>query len=168
MTGVTAQNFDGRPFEPAPDELSGLVMFLGRQRGAILRKLEGLTDEQAATRSTVSGLCLLTIVKHAAFAERNWVQSGLLDREVPGVWPPADPGEDFRIDAGDTITSIRQFYGNVVAENREILEASDDLDTDLRNGFNRRSILLHLIEELARHAGHADIIRESIDGAVGQ
>jgi Protein of unknown function (DUF664) len=82
-----------KPLEPAVDELSGLLTFLARQREAILKELDGLSDRQAATRSTVSGLCLLTIAKHAALAERNWVQSGLLDRKVPGIWPPSDPGE---------------------------------------------------------------------------
>ena len=62
------------PFEPQPDEVTALGFFLDVQRGALLSKLAGLTDEQATTRSTVSDFCMLTLVKHVAFTERRWFQ----------------------------------------------------------------------------------------------
>jgi hypothetical protein len=133
------------PYEGPPDERSGLAMFLDEQRAALLRKLDGLSQEQATSRSTVSELCMLTLVKHVAFVERRW----------------------FQLEEGDTVESIRALYEGIIAENRAILAAVTDLDSRSETDLNRRWVLLHLIEEVARHAGQADIIRESIDGATG-
>jgi hypothetical protein len=154
------------PFEGPPSELDGLRMFLDEQRAAILRNLDGLTDEQALGHPTVSDFCLLTLVKHVAVVERRWFQLEVARRDVPGLWPPPDDCE-FRVEAGDTVTSIRAFYNEIIAENQHILDAVDELDSLSAIGLNRRWVLLHLIEELARHAGHADLIRESIDGTKG-
>jgi len=155
------------PFEAMPDELTGLHTFIDAQRSALLRKLAGLTDEQATTHSTVSSFTLLTLVKHAAFVERRWFQLEIARRDVPGLWPPADDRE-MQIEAGDTVTSIRALYEETIAENQAILDDVTDLESvSPATGLNRRWVLLHLIEELARHAGQADIIRESIDGATG-
>lgn len=142
-------------------------MFLDEQRRAILSKLDGLDDEQAKTRSTPSDFCLLTLVKHAAFAERRWMQLEVGRRDVPGLWPPPDDRE-LRIEVDDSVQSIRRLYEEVIAENEAILADVTDLDdVSEATGLNRRWVLLHLIEELARHAGHADIIREAIDGSTG-
>jgi hypothetical protein len=153
-------------FEGPPDEKSGLEMFLEEQRVAVLRKLDGLTDEQAVSRPTVSDLCMLVLVKHVAFVERRWFQLEVARRDVPGLWPPPDRRE-LELEPGDTVASIRDLYESVIAENRAILAEVTDLDSLSKTGLNRRWILLHLIEEVARHAGQADIIRESIDGAKG-
>jgi hypothetical protein len=141
-------------------------MFLDEQRAAIFRKLDGLTDEQALSHPTASEFCLLTLVKHLAFVERRWFQLEVARRDVPGLWPPPDDRE-LRVEPGDTLTSIRQLYEGVIKENRRILADVTELDTLSAINLNRRWVLLHLIEELARHAGHADIIRQSIDGARG-
>ena len=153
-------------FEGPPDELSGLSMFLEEQRAALLRKLEGLSDAQATSHPTPSSFCLLTLVKHAAFVERRWFQLEVARRDIEGLWPPPDDRE-LEIEPGDTVDSVRAFYEGVIAENRAILAAVTDLDSLSAINLNRRWILLHLIEELARHAGHADIIRETIDGTTG-
>ena len=141
-------------------------MFLEEQRAAILRKLDGLSQDQAVSRPTVSDLCLLTVVKHVAFVERRWFQLEVARRDVPGLWPPPNRCE-LELEEGDTVESIRELYEGVIAENRAILAEVRDLDSLSGMGLNRRWVLLHLIEELARHAGQADIIRESIDGATG-
>jgi hypothetical protein len=153
-------------FEGPSDELSGLSMFLESQRSAMLRKLEGLSDEQATSHPTASEFCLLTLVKHVAFVERRWFQLEYARRDVPGLWPPPDHRE-LEVEAGDTVESIRSLYLGIIEENRIIVADETDLDSLSGNNLNRRWVLLHLIEELARHAGHADIIRESIDGAKG-
>ena len=154
-------------FEAVADERSGMAMFLDEQRAALLRKIDGLTDEQARARPTPSGFCLMTLVKHVAFVERRWFQLEIARRDVPGLWPPPDDRE-LRVEEGDTLASVRAFYESVIAENRSILASLDDLDSvSAATGLNRRWVLLHLLEELARHAGHADIIRESIDGLTG-
>jgi hypothetical protein len=154
------------PFVGPPDELSGLTMFLEEQRAAILRNLDGLTDEQATSHPTVSDFCMLTLVKHVAFVERRWFQLEIARRDVPGLWPPPDDRE-LRLEPGDTVASVRNLYEEIIAENRAILADVTDLDSLSAIDLNRRWILLHLIEELARHAGHADLIRESIDGTKG-
>lgn len=155
------------PFEPQPDEKAGLGFFLDVQRAALLQKLAGLTDEQAMSRSTVSDFCMLTLVKHVAFTERRWFQLEVARRDVPGLWPPPDDRE-LRVEDGDTVASITALYEGVIAENREILASVDELDSiSPATGLNRRWVLLHVLEEVARHAGHADILRESIDGVTG-
>jgi hypothetical protein len=154
------------PFSPLPDERAGLAAFLDEQRAALLRKLDGLSDEQAVRRPTASDFCLLTLVKHVAHVERRWFQLEVAWRDVPGLWPPPDDRE-LRLEDGDTVASVRALYESVIAENRTILDEVTDLDAVSKNGLNRRWVLLHLLEELARHAGHADIIRESIDGVTG-
>ena len=154
------------PYEGLPDERSGLTIFLEEQRAALLRKLDGLTDEQATTHPTASAFSMLTLVKHVAFVERRWFQLEIARRDVPGLWPPPDDRE-LQVESDDSVHSVRHLYEAVIAENREILAGVTDLDSLSANGLNRRWVLLHLIEELARHAGHADIIRESIDGRQG-
>jgi hypothetical protein len=155
------------PFEAQADEKTGLATFIDAQRGSILAKLDGLTDEQATARSTVSELCLLTLVKHVAFMERRWFQLEIARRQIEGLWPPTDDRE-LRVEDGDTIASIRALYESTIEENRVILAGVDELDSiSPATGLNRRWVLMHVLEELARHAGHADIIRESIDGVTG-
>ena len=155
------------PFEGPPSEVAGLAMFLDEQRAAVLRKIDGLSDEQARSHPTPSGFCLLTLVKHVAFVERRWFQLQVARRDVPGLWPPPDDRE-LQVEDGDTLSSVRALYESVIAENRQILQDVGELDSvDPSTGVNRRWVLLHLIEEVARHAGHADIIRESIDGVTG-
>jgi hypothetical protein len=146
--------------------LAALALFLDEQRAALLRKLDGLSDAQATSKPTSSEFCMLTLVKHAAFVERRWFQLEIARREIEGLWPPPDDRE-FVVEPGDTTDSILELFEQIVAEDREILRAVTDLETPSRSGVNRRWVLLHLIEELARHAGQADIIRESIDGTKG-
>jgi uncharacterized protein DUF664 len=81
------------------------------------------------------------------------------------LWPPTDERE-LEVEPGDTVASIRAFYEGIIRENRDILDGVTDLDS-VADDVNGRWVLLHLIEELARHAGHADIICESIDGTKG-
>ena len=153
-------------YEGPPTEHAGLEMFLEAQRASILGKLDGLTEAQALSHPTPSDFCLLTLVKHVAYVEQRWFQLEVARRDIPGLWPPPDDRE-LRVEPGDTIESIRALYEGIIAENREILAAVDDLGSLSPLKLNRRWVLLHLIEELARHAGHADIIREAIDGTTG-
>lgn len=123
---------------------------------------------------TVSSLSLMGLLKHSALWERRWFQVIVAGRTLPGEWPEAEvqdwQDEDFRVDEQDTVKRWTAFFEEQVAISREIvaglaLEApcsrSDLVDRNLR------WVLLHMIEETARHAGHADIIRESIDGGTG-
>jgi hypothetical protein len=109
---------------------------------------------------------MLTLVKHVAFVERRWFQLEVARRDMPGLYPPPDDRE-LHIEPGDTVALITALYRGIVEENRAILADVDDLGSLSETGLNRRWVLLHLIEEVARHAGHADILREEIDGLTG-
>ncbi len=157
-------------------ERAGLIEFLDYQREALIAKFDGLTDEQARLTPTVSALSLLSILKHSAIWERRWFQVIVAGRRFPGEWPevrPTDPDPDatFRLNDADTIASVVVDYRTQIAAAEEILR-SHDLDAPCAfpemAGQNLRWVALHLIEETARHAGHADIIRETIDGARGR
>ena len=152
--------------EAQPTELDALRLFIRIQRDALREKLAGLTDEQATSTPTVSAFSLLTLVKHAAFVERRWMRS-VAGLDMTGFWPPADPEEELRVGPGDTVASILALLDEVGAATEHHLGGDVDLDTIDDLGLNARWILFHLVEELARHAGHADVLRESIDGTVG-
>jgi hypothetical protein len=156
------------PFVGPQTEIEAIGLFLDEQRAALLRKLDGLTDEQATSHPTASEFCLLTIVKHVAYTERRWFLLEVAHRDIPGLWPPPDDRE-LRVEEGDTVESVRALYESVIEENRSILASlsPSDLETVGDHGVNPRWVLFHLIEEVARHAGHADILRESIDGQKG-
>jgi hypothetical protein len=154
----------------APGDLEGLSLFLDEQRAAIVRKLDGLSDADAVKVPTASALCPLTIVKHLAFCERRWFQLVVAGKQLPGLYPPDDPGEELRVDPGDTVASIRALYEEMCEQSRQAVAGSGGPDApghpaDI--GLNVRWVMLHMIEETARHAGHLDIIRESIDGVTG-
>ena len=157
-------------FEGPDSELAGLSMFLDEQRAAVVRKLDGVSDADAVRTPTVSSLSLLTIVKHLAYCERRWFQLVVAGRDLPGLWPPADPQEELRVDPGDTVESVLALYERIVAESRAItatVTSGDQPGFPSDVGLNARWVLLHMIEETARHAGHADLIRETIDGTTG-
>ncbi len=148
-----------------------LTEYLDWYRAAILRKIEGASDETLRARIVPSQTTLLGIVKHLAWVEIWWFQMVFAGR--PGEYPGTDedPDADFRIEPEETTEQVIAFYRDSCAESRAIVEATDDLDAaSLREGpktWNMRRILIHMIEETARHAGHADILRELIDGQTG-
>ena len=156
---------------PVADELAGLTAFLDAQRDAIVRKLSDLSDQDARRTPTASALSLLAIAKHLGHVERRWFQAVLAGRQMPGVWPVEDREPEYRLDDDDTVDSVLGFYAAMVAESQSITAEVASPDAACRHPdaaqWSLRWILLHMIEETARHAGHADIIRESIDGATG-
>ncbi|MDR7302798.1 DinB family protein [Haloactinomyces albus] len=161
---------------PVTDERDGLLAFLEKQRNALRAAVHGLTEEQAVRTSTASALSLAALLKHAARTERRWVVVLIAQRALPELWPMRDPDADFRIDPGETSASLLDTYAAVTEETESIVHEVTDLGTPLplpadappvpgSENWSARWVLLHLIEETARHAGHADIIRESLDGA---
>lgn len=157
------------PFVSPADEMTGLALFLEIQRAAVLAKLDGLSDPDAVLTPTASSLSVLTIVKHLAYVDRRWFQLTVAGRDIPGLWPPDDPGRELRVDPDDSVATVRYLYETVIEESRAIAAAAlpDDPCHPPDLGINVRWVMLHMIEETARHAGHADIIRETIDGRVG-
>lgn len=147
------------------DQLTDLRRFLATHRDALVAMLDGLTLEQATSTPTVSDLSLFGIVKHCAFVERRWVLGQIGRQVIPGIVPPENRPQEFRADPGEDLDWLRRFYADVARDDDVVLDGITDLDApSAREGMNVRSVLLHLIEELAQHRGQADIIRETIDG----
>jgi hypothetical protein len=153
-------------------ERAALTAFLDKQRDALVRKIEGVTDDDARLAPTASSLSLLGIIKHCALWERRWFQVIFAGRSVPGDWPSVRSkiSADFEVGAGDSVLHWLGFYADQVTESRRIV-AGSELDARCAlpemEDRNLRWVLMHHIEEVARHAGQADIIRETIDGSTG-
>jgi uncharacterized damage-inducible protein DinB len=153
------------------DEKELLADFLDWYRDVLLRKLEGLDREQATRALVPSASTVLGIVKHCAFVERGWFQ--IRFQGLP-LSRPSDSGDDtaeFRVSADESIKSIVDLYQSEVAQSRAIVAAAS-LDERARKPshaqYSLRWIMVHMIEETARHAGQLDILREQIDGATGE
>lgn len=156
----------------AVDERTTLVAFLDYQRAVLIRKLEGLDEEQARVTIPPSDLSLIGLVRHMVEVERSWFQKGLLSRDVGFQWcDDDDPDRDFHPAPDDTVADALELYrAEIAASDAAIASASlDDLGRVRDDGqrASLRWILVHLLEETARHCGHADLIRETIDGSVG-
>jgi uncharacterized damage-inducible protein DinB len=153
------------------DEKTMLSAYLDWYRDAVLRKLEGL-DTQAATRRLVpSSTTILGIVKHLAYVERGWFQGSFLGEPVQRLRTSDDPDAEFRVESGDTVQDVADLYRREIERNREILaeaQLDDHARRPDRRDFSLRWIVVHMIEETARHAGHLDILREQTDGATGK
>ena len=151
----------------AETERAGLCEFLDLQREALVAKLQGVSDEEARRAPTVSSLSLLSLVKHSAIWERRWFQVVVAGRTFAGEWPDVRPQHDntFRINDDDTVKTVGAYYREQIRASQEIL-GTVDLDARCARpemAANPRWVAIHMIEETARHAGHADIIRETID-----
>jgi uncharacterized damage-inducible protein DinB len=160
----------------AADEATMLRSFLDYYRATILRQADGLTDEQRAATLGPSTLTLGGIVKHLTHVENWWfrmVLNDLPELEWVGDGFAQDPDWEFNSAKDDPWDLLVSRYQDVVAECDAILDAAlatpEGLDLPAQRArHGKRStlrwILVHLVEEYARHAGHADLIRESIDG----
>ncbi|CAA9265482.1 MAG: Protein of unknown function DUF664 [uncultured Corynebacteriales bacterium] len=153
-------------------ELDALQSYLDEMRQALVRKVDGLSEQDARWASTVSSLSLLAILKHCAVWERRWFQVIFAGRPDPDGWPTVrgEPDGTFALGDDETVASVLADYQAQIAVSRTIL-AAGDLDarcalSDLVDE-NLRWVAMHVIQETARHAGHADIIREAIDGSRG-
>jgi hypothetical protein len=170
-----SESFDGGRVTAAYDapEKEMLTATLDFHRATIKWKLEGLSLEDAARPMTPSDTKLLGIVKHLAYVERWWFQENFLGRECTYPWSESgDMEADFKIFPGETIESIFALYDEECEVSRAIVaEASlDDVAVKPRRTGGHptlRWIMLHMIEEVARHNGHADILRELLDGTTG-
>jgi uncharacterized damage-inducible protein DinB len=163
---------DDRPEPPyLGDEDQTLVGFLDFHRATLLWKLEGLDDEQLRRPMVPSGTSLLGMVKHLAYVERWWFQQVWAGREVTYPWTDEDPDADWRVEPSETTADILALYRGECDASREIVAASSPLDEVAhhpRRELSRRWILVHMIEETARHNGQADILREQLDGVTGE
>jgi uncharacterized damage-inducible protein DinB len=158
---------------PVANEREGLMEYLAHERFKLKVTAYGLTDEQARATPTASTLSVGGLIKHVALTERQWTDT-ILQREPQGGVDSYMEG--FRLRDDETLESVIDLYDDVAAKTQAIIDGIDDLGLPVPvppapwnpkdvEEWSVRWVLLHLIEETARHAGHADIIRESIDGA---
>jgi uncharacterized damage-inducible protein DinB len=155
------------------DERADLLAVLRLRRGFLRQTVQGLTDEQARRRSTASELCLGGLIKHVTSVEQRWLRFAQGGAEAMRS-EPIDWAGQFRMAEGDTLAGLLAEFDRA-AEETDALVATLDLDTahplppepwfEPGASWSVRRVLLHLIAETAHHAGHADILRESIDGA---
>ncbi|MGP3918730.1 DinB family protein [Nonomuraea sp. 10N515B] len=175
-------------------ERADLLDQLGAARSALLTTVRGLVDEQAGERPTVSALCLGGLIKHVASMEEDWLRfvvegPSAMRYDLPeGVtWEDFAAGtareypqwaidhqNGFQMLPGETLTGILEHYERVAARTAEIIATVPDLSATHplpqapwnEPGVVRsvRRVLTHLIAETAQHAGHADILRETLDG----
>lgn len=156
------------------DEREQLLAVLNQQRALVRLATYGITDDQARRTPSASALSLGGIVKHLTDAERNW--TGLVQRRPQPPGGVEDYLAQFRMGAADSLAALLERYAAVA---RDTDAAVRDLPLDEAvpvpkevpwfpkdvDAWSVRWVVLHLIEETARHAGHADIVRESLDGA---
>ena len=163
------------PLPPDPPhsatEFEMLTSFLDFYRGVMVRKIEGV-DAEGLRRSPVdSGTSLGGLLKHLGYVERQWFGESLGGLELDFPWTKEDPDADFRLDKSETAESLTAFYRAECERSRNVVADNPDLNRVVPASRNRqvslRWILVHMIEETARHAGHADILREMHDGEVG-
>jgi hypothetical protein len=160
--------------EPVANEREGLLGYLGHQRLVLRIAAYGLTDDQARSTPTPSTLSVGGLIKHAGFVERTWMNN-VLQRVNPSGQVAYQ--ENFRLLPSETLPGVIEVYQQAGAETDAVIADIADLGQavpvpkgslwypeDLE-GWSVRWVLLHLISETARHAGHADIIREAVDGA---
>lgn len=164
---------------PQADERTTLLWFLDFYRRVLARKAEGLTDEQVRRAPCPpSDMTLLGLVRHMADVERSWFQRGMLDDAAPPIFfgaahPAGDDDGDFHPPTEATIAEALEMYWREIARADEIISAKPSLDAveqrhrPPRPQHSLRWILVHMIEEYARHCGHADLLRQAIDGSVG-
>jgi len=158
--------------EPVPrvdsSEKDTALAFLGFARHCLVKKTEGLDDEQLRRVLVPSGTSLLGLVQHVADGERYW-----FGHHVAG--DPRWADVDFSMDVPPDVSAeqVLAAFHEAVAASDEILDRIDDLDTPLTVPVDGRHltvrwVLAHTTSEVARHAGHADILRELVDGVTGR
>jgi hypothetical protein len=164
--------------QTVPGERADLLAMLTKQRHFLRFTTRDLTDEQAAERTTASELCLGGLIKHVALTERQWARFIV---EGPAVmsFDPATVGDTwasaFRMLDGETLAGLLAHYEQVAKETDDLVVSLPDLDAaqplpqapwfEAGAAWSARRVFMHILAETAQHAGHADIIRESLDGA---
>jgi Protein of unknown function (DUF664) len=167
---------------PQPDtdsrERADLLETLAKHRAFLRQTVEGLSDQQAAERTTTSELCLGGLIKHVSLVEEGWID--FIERGPAAGGPPDQAAMDahaagFRMLPGETLTALLAGYDKVASGTEELVIKLPSLDVSqplpeapwFEPGarWSARRVLLHILAETSQHAGHADIIRESLDGA---
>lgn len=166
---------DDRPSPPmVAGERDALRGWLSYHRATLAWKCDGLDDEQLRTPAVrSSSLTLLGLLRHAGELENHWFRRVIGGGDVPNLWSPTgDFQEAFAVDQAARGDDALAAWSEAVEESLAIEAAVPSLDTIIRverwqSDADLRMLLLHVIHEYARHTGHADLIREAVDGVVG-
>jgi hypothetical protein len=158
-----------------PREL--LVGYLDYYRAALLRKLDGMSEEDLRTSRLPSGWTPLALLKHLAFVERRWFRWGFTAEDVDPVWGEMDlDTRKWHVGAEESAEAIRAHFLDECARSREIV-AGADLQQIGRTGGGFTPpdhnpaliwIMFHMLQEYARHVGQLDVVRELADGVTGE
>jgi uncharacterized damage-inducible protein DinB len=182
MTKGCHSDVMGEPITPLPtdeaptaDERTTLMAFIDYQRAVLARKLEGLSEEQARMEACPpSDLTLIGLVRHMADVERSWFRRGLLAEDASPIFygdahPDGDRDGDFHAPPGATVAeALSTYWAEIEVANRNAAAASlNDIERREPGTYSLRWILVHMVEEYARHCGHADLLRQAIDGTTG-
>jgi uncharacterized damage-inducible protein DinB len=163
---------------PATDERELLLAYIAQQRDGVRNAAYGLTDEQARLVPTAGSLSVGGLVKHVANTEQGWIDT-ILQRDRGGSPEERESRyeDNFRLGPDETLAEVLARYEKVAQQTEAVVAGITDLGQavpvpkgvpwfpDDVEAWSVRWVLLHIIEETARHAGHADVVRESIDGA---
>ncbi|MFD8499727.1 DinB family protein [Amycolatopsis sp. NPDC059657] len=162
---------------PVADERDGLLQFVAQQRLVIRTAAYGLTDEQARATPTSSTLSVGGLIKHVSTVEDGWIDIVLQKPIKPAEDSQDDYANGFRLLEDETLEGVLSRYEEVAKRTEEVIAGIEDLGQAVPvpkgvpwfppdvEAWSVRWVLLHLIQETARHAGHADLVREHIDGA---
>jgi uncharacterized damage-inducible protein DinB len=157
--------------EPVPrtdtGELDAALAFLSFARHCVLKKADGLSDELVRRPVVDSGTSIIGLVQHLAEVEHYWFVHHLTGA------PEAADGHDMQVPAGRAVADVLQDYRDAIAASDRAIRAAGDPEARLAvpvdgEALSLRWLLAHMTSETARHAGHADIIREQLDGATGR
>ncbi|MCY0920772.1 DinB family protein [Streptomyces sp. H27-G5] len=155
------------------DERATLTSVLQGQRDTLMMKCTGLTDEQLRRKAVApSELSLLGLVRHLAEVERSWFRNVINAEGVSNFFPRNEAGErtDFHVEDADPAESLR-IWEESCERSRAIVAAAESLDVRGHHedqAYSLHYVMAHMIEEYARHNGHADLLREVIDGVTGE
>lgn len=152
------------------DERTALLGFLQRQRDLVAWKVQGASDDVLRSAATPTGLTLHGLVRHLEHVERSWIRDVFAaEGDLSFAWTDEDPDGELHVPAGTPMAQLLRDYQAEAARCDAVVAAAPSLDAvSASRGFSLRWILLHLIEETARHLGHVDLLREQADGEVGE
>jgi uncharacterized damage-inducible protein DinB len=152
------------------DERTTLLGVLQRQRDLVAWKLDGVPEEALSSAKTPSGMSLNGLVRHLTNVERSWLRDVFAGQDgLRYDWTEDDPNAEWRVPAGTTIVELLAQYAEESHRCDTVVTDAPSLDaTSASRDVSLRWILLHLVEETARHLGHLDLLREQADGSTGE
>lgn len=159
-----------RRVPPRGGEIESLRAALDRHLDVVLWKIDGLDEEQVRRRMTPSGTSLLGLVKHIAAVHYGWFCDTFGVAHEPLPFDQDDPEADFRIEPHESTADIVALFQRARVAADAVIDRSDIDDVGqawFGETVSMRWVLIHMVEEVCRHAGHMDILRELIDGATG-